>query len=76
MRCRSGFSIRHAGYLLHLSHATFLASQPGTGFSSHCVVVASMKPKTDFSKIGDILSENFSSLSLVMKVKNSNRRIG
>jgi len=35
-----------------------------------------MKPKTDFSKIGDILSENFFTLSLMMKIKDSNRRIG
>ncbi|MCK9588999.1 MAG: hypothetical protein M0Q93_06495 [Terrimicrobiaceae bacterium] len=51
-------------------------SQPGTGIFRPCAVMASKKPKTDFSKIGDILSENFSTLSLMMKVMNFNRRIG
>jgi len=35
-----------------------------------------MKLKTDYSKIGDISSKNFSTLSLMMQGKNSNRRIG
>jgi len=34
-----------------------------------------MKPKIDFSKIRDITSEKISTLALIMKVKNSNRRM-
>ncbi len=32
-----------------------------------------MKPKADCPERGDILYENFSTVALIMKVKNSNR---